>query len=309
MSKVVIKIDGTELRFFDNFGYTAQIDTIFNTLSFDSFTDIPDFGYQKVEAYKDDLLIFTGEIVGKTVPQGTPPAPFNYKAESLPHILSECTLPTEAYPLQLENSTLKDIIDYICSFFNITFVFDQSASAESSGKYELSDLGLAKKAAELINDLVTRAGLILTTDSYGRLIATKTIEQSQVTLPRYLSNNKEFDLKAFYYNYIALGQAPVGQDADIQAIARFSNIDQRRNITQIQDSGGVGTVENMASGMRADSLKNISQSLTFPKFFCNVGNFVMIEDKKLIINSISYSYSSNSESSSISLIDSQIYER
>jgi hypothetical protein len=309
MSKVVIKIDGTQLKLFDNFGYSAQIDTIFNTLSFDSFEDLPDFGYQKIEAYKDDLLIFTGEITGKSSPYGTPPAPYNYKAESLPHILSECTLPTEAYPLQLENSTLKDIIEYICSFFDVTFIFDQSASSEASGKYELSDLGLAKKAAELINDLVTRAGLILTTDSYGQLIATKTIEQSQVTLPRYLSNGKEFDLKGFYYNYIALGQAPVGEDADIQAIARFSNIDDRRNITQIQDSGGVGTVESMAAGMRADSLKNITQSLTFPKFFCNVGDFVVINDQKLIINNINYSYSSTSEGSSISLVDAQLYER
>lgn len=306
---IKIKVNGVALQFFDNFGYSAQIDTVFNSLSFDSFADLKDFGYQKIEAYKDDLLIFTGEIVSKEVPKGTPKAPFNYKAESLPHILTECTLPTESYPLQLENSTLKDILEYICKYFKVTVVFDQSAKSEASKKYELSDLGLAKTAAEIINDLVTKAGLILTNDSYSRLIVTKKIEQSQITLPRYLSNNKAFDLKGFFYNYIALGQAPIGQDADIQAIARFSNIDQRRNITKIQDSGGVGSVENMANAMRADSLKNISQNLTFPKFFCNIGDYVKLDNQKLIVNQINYTYSSTGEGCSLSFVDSQLYSR
>jgi len=309
MSKIKIKINGIELKYFDNFSYTAQIDTVFNTLTFDSFEDLDDFGYQKVEAFRDDLLIMTGEIVGKDTPDATPPEPFKYKVEGLPHILTECTLPTEAYPLQLENSTLKDIIEYICGHFEVEVVFDQSASSEASGTYELADLGLAKPAAGIINELVTRVGLILTNDSYGRLVVTKSIEQSQINLPKYTNNGKSFDLKGFFYNYIALGQAPVGQDADIQAIARFSNIDQRRNTTKIQDSGGVDTVENMANGMRADSLKNIRQNLTFSDFFCNVGDFVLIENSKLIVNQITYTKSSTGEGASISLVDSQLYER
>lgn len=309
MGKITLKIDGNELKFFDKFGYSAQIDTLYNSVSFTSFKNLETFDYLKVEAFRNDLLIFTGELTGKSVPRGTPPGPFTYKAESLPHILSECTLPTEAYPLQLENSTLKDIAEYICGYFEIEVVFDQSASEEAGQTYELSDLKLAENAASIINGLVTEKGLILTSDSFGRLIITKSIEQEQVTLPRYLSNNKSFDLKGFFYNYIALGQAPVGQDADIQAIARFDNIDQRRNTTKIQDSGGIDTIENKALGMRADSLKSISQNLTFTNFFCNIGDFVKLDDLKLIINSLSYSYNAGNEGTSISLVDSQLYER
>lgn len=306
---IVLKIDGKKLDFFDSFAYSAQIDTIASSLSFSSFTDFETFDYLPVQAFKDDLLIFTGEIIGKTIPDETPPKPFTYKCESLPHILSECTLPTEAYPLQLENSTLKDIVEYICGFFDIIVVFDQSASAEAAGQYKLSDIALAKTAATIINELVTQVGLILTNDSYGRLIVTKSIEQNEITLPRYLSNGKSFDLKKFYHNYIALGQAPVGEDADIQAIARFSNIDERRNTTKIQDSGGIDTIESKALGMRADSLKAIRQSLTFDNFFPSVGDFVKIGNSKLIINQLDYSNNAGGESSTISLVDSQLYER
>jgi len=262
MSKITLKIDGKKLQFFENFNYSAQIDTIAGSLTFSSFVDFETFAYQKVEAYRDNILIFTGEIVNKDIPKSSPPAPFSYQCESMPHVLAECTLPTESYPLQLENSTLKDIVEYICSFFEVEVIFDQSASSEASGTYKMADIGLAKKAAELINDLATEKGLILTNDSFGRLIVTKKIEQSEIKLPKFIDNKKAFNLRNFYHNYIALGQAPVGEDADIQFIARFSNIDPKRNITQIQDSGSVGTIENKAIGMRADSLKSIYNSVS-----------------------------------------------
>jgi hypothetical protein len=309
MAVITLKIDGKKLLFFDSFSYSTQIDSVSSSISFNSFIDFETFGYINVEAYRDDVLIFTGEIISKTIPNSTPPQPYNYKAESLPHILFESTLPTTAYPTQLENSTLKDIVEYICSFFDVTVIFDQSAATEAGGTYKLADLGLGKIAGELINDLVTQVGLVLTHDALAQLIITKTIEQEEIILPRFTSDNKSFDLKKFFHNYIALGQAPIGQDADIQAIAVFDNIDTRRNITKIQDSGGIGTIEKKALGMRADSLKGIQQSLSFNNFFCNVGDFIFINDLKLIINQLDYSYNSSGESASISVIDSQIYIR
>jgi hypothetical protein len=308
MPKIELKIEGKKLRFFNNFSFSDQIDTISGGVSFTTFQDFETFDYKVVEAFRDGILIFTGEIIGKDIPETSPPEPFTYRCESLTHILS-CTLPTEAYPLQLENSTLKDIVEYICGFFDLEVVFDQSASAEASGQYKLSDLKLAESASSIINELVTQVGCILSHDANGRLIVTKNIEQNQITLPRYLSNNKSFNLKDFYHNYIALGQAPVGEDADIQAIARFSNIDDRRNITKIQDSGGIDTIEKKAEGMRSDSLKSIDQGLNFTNFFCNIGDFIKIGDNKLIINQLNYTYNSGGEAASISVVDSQVYER
>jgi hypothetical protein len=309
MAKITLKVDGKELKYFDSFSFSTAIDAGCSSISFRSFMDIETFGYIKIEAYRNDVLIFTGEIINKTIPNSSPPQPFTYKAESLTHILFESTLPTDAYPLQLENSTLKDILEYICKFFEVTVLFDQSASSEASGTYKLADLGLGKTAGEIINDLVTQLGLILSHDSEGQLVITKKIEQSEITLPMYTTNDKSFDLKKFFHNYIALGQAPISDDADIQAIAVFDNIDTRRNTTQIQDSGGVDTVEKKAIGMRADSLKSIQQSLSFNNFFCNIGDFIMIDDLKLIVNQLDYSFNATGEVASISVIDANAYTR
>lgn len=309
MPNLELKVNGEKLLFYNSFNFSDQINTISGSVSFNSFVDYSAFDYAPIEVFRDGVLIFTGEIIDKSIPNSLPIKPFSYKAESLTHILSECTLPTESYPLQLENLTLKDIIEYICSFFEITVIFDQSTETEANGKYKLSDLKLGENAASIINDLVTQSGLILTHNSYGNLIVTKEIIQSEILLPRFTSNNKSFDLKKFYHNYIALGQAPIGQSNDIQAIASFSNIDTRRNTTKIQDSGGIDTIENKAEGMRLDSLKSIKQGLTFNNFFCNIGDFVYSGDQKLVINQLNYSYNAGGEVASISLIDSQIYER
>lgn len=309
MPNLQLKVNGSKLLFFDSFNFSDRIDTINSSISFNSFIDFEAFDYAPVEVYRNGVLIFTGEITSKTIPDSIPLKPFNYKAESIPHILSECTLPTESYPLQLENLTLKDIVEYICSFFEVDVVFDISAQTEANGKYELSDLRLGDNASPIINDLVTQSGLVLTHDSYGRLVVTKSITQSEIVLPRYTAANKAFDLKKFYHNYIALGQAPIGEDNDIQAIASFSNIDTRRNTTKIQDSGGIDTIERKAEGMRVDSLKSIKEGLTFNNFFCNIGDYLYINSQKLIINQLNYSYNAGGEIANITLIDSQVYER
>lgn len=309
MPKLELKINGEKLLFYDGFNFSSQIDAISSSVSFNSFINFEAFDYSPIEVFRNGILIFTGEIIDKSIPDSVPKKPFGYKAESSTHILSECTLPTESYPLQLENLTLKDIVEYICSFFEVTVIFDQSSEAEANGKYKLSDLRLGDNASPIINDLVTQAGLILSHDAYGRLIVTKNITQSEIVLPRFTTNNKSFNLKKFYHNYIALGQAPIEQNNDIQAIASFANIDERRNTTKIQDSGGIDTIEKKAEGMRVDSLKSIRQGLSFNNFFCNIGDFIYINDYKLIINQISYSYSAGIEVSNISLIDSQVYDR
>lgn len=305
---IELKVNGKKLDFFNSFSFSDRIDSIAGSISFSSFVDIGAYDYANVEAYRDGVLIFTGEIVNKDVPNETPPKPFTYKAESLTHILS-CTLPIEAYPLQIESTTLKDTTEHVCSFFDVVSVFDQSAEEEANENNKLSDLKLAESASKIINDLVTNKGIILTHDAYGRLIITKDITQNETVLPKFTSDKKAYDLKNFYHTYVALGQAPVDESEGIQAIARFTNIDQRRNTTKIQDSGDINTIEKKAEGMRADSLKSIKQRLSFNNFFCNIGDYVFDGDLKLIINEINYTYSAGSEITSVSLLDSQIYER
>lgn len=309
MAKLEIIIDGKKLQFFDDYKSTSQIDSIAGNISFSTYFDIETFGYKNVKVLRNDVLVFTGEVVEKLIPNSIPPKPFIYKAESLPHILNESTLPVEAYPMQLEGSTLKDIVEYICSYFEITALFDQSASKEAATLYKESNIDLAKVAGQIINDLITQEGVILTHDADSNLVITKKIEQSEIVLPRFTSNNKSYDLRKFFNSYVALGQAPIGEDADIQAIAKYDNIDSRRITTKIQDSGGIDTIENKAIGMRADSLKSIKEGLTFNNFYCNVGDFITVGTEKLIINQIDYSFSSKGEVSSIGVIDSNVYNR
>jgi len=308
MARITIKVANNELLRFDGFSYTDQINTATASASFNTFIDFDEYAYLNVEIFRDDVLILTGDIINKSGTETIPPKPFTYKVESKPYKLKS-SLPTEAYPLQLENDTLKGIVEYICSFFEVTVVFDQSAEIEAESAYKLTDLKLAEFAHNIIDELVTEEGLPLSHNADGHLVITKEIEQNEIVLPKHMSNGKTTDLKKLFHNYIALGQAPIGEDADIQAIARFDNIPETRSITKIQNSGGIASIEAKAAGMRADSLRAIQQTLTYNNFFCNVGDFIILGDFKLVVNQINYSQSVTGDKAIISVIDSNIYTR
>jgi hypothetical protein len=308
MARIQIKVNNKELKRFDSFAYNDQLNTVSASASFNTFVDFEDFGYSDIQIFRNEVLILTGDIINKIIPDGIPAKPFTYKCESKPYALKS-SLPTTAYSLQLENSTLKDIVEYICSFLDVTVVFDQSAEKEAKSAYKLTDLKLAVDAIDIINELVTNEGLIMSHNADGHLVITKSIEQNEILLPRHTDNNKSYDLKKLFHNYIALGQAPIGADADIQAIARFENIKATRSTTKIQNSGGIAAIEAKAAGMRADSLRAIQQTLTYDNFFCNVGDFIVLNDLKLIVNQLNYSFNSKGEKASIGVIDSNIYTR
>jgi hypothetical protein len=71
----------------------------------------------------------------------------------------------------------------------------------------------------------------------------------------------------------------------------------------------VATIERKALGMRSDSLKSVTQDISFNNFFCNIGDYIIIDDLKLVVNSLDYSFNSTGEVASISLLDSKTYER
>ena len=65
MTQLKIKVDNKELLYFDSFAYSTQIDAGAASVSFSSFIDFETFGYLDVQVFRNDVLIFTGEITNK----------------------------------------------------------------------------------------------------------------------------------------------------------------------------------------------------------------------------------------------------
>jgi len=309
MAKLVIKIDSKKIEFFDNIVLSTQINSIASSFSFDTFYDIQTYEFAKIETFRDDVLIFTGKVFSKTVPSGVSPEPFTYKCNSLTGVLEDCTLPLDAYPIQTANKTLLEIVNNICSYFDITVKIDSSATSDVNGFYTLQDQSPEKKAADIINDLCSQKNLILTHNSRGELIITKKIAGNNPKVPQHIKLNKSYNYRKFYAEYNVLGQQSATDDTTKQATSTFSTIDSTRSITKIQKDGDSSSTQENADSLKYNSYTANTLSIEFHDFFANTGDIFIINNVKTICNAMNYNYNSRGETCSLNLLNYKIYDR
>lgn len=309
MPDVIVKINGEKLEYFENLTLSTQIDAVASSLSISTFYDIPTYEFAKIEVLRNGILIFTGTVISKVSPGEPTPKPFNYKCYSLTGILQDCALPLEAHPVQVQNKSLKEIVENICSYFNIIVKIDSTAVSESNNTYTLQDQSPAEKAIMIINKLCSQRNLILTHNSRGELIITKKISLSQAVYPNIISSNKSYNYRNFFNAYNVIGQQSIGNDTIRQAESKFSNIPTERTTTKIQRDGDSSITKDQATALKYDSYKSNTFNIEFHDYFVNTGELFIINNVKSICNAMNYNYKAGQETCSISLLNSKVYER
>jgi len=309
MSDIEIKVNGQKLKFFDNVTLSTSIDAIASTFAFSSFYDLPEYEFSKIEVKRNRILIFSGVVIGKDVPNNVQLQPFTYRCYTKTGILEDCTLPQAAYPIQTANKTLKEIVNSICSNFNITVKIDPSAAGDVTGTYKIQNQEPDQKAKDIINSLCSQKNLVLSHNNKGDLIITKKVLGKQARIPLTLGANRTYNYRGFYGKYLVLGQQSILGDTERVAEETFNNIPSERNITKIQRDGDSGNTSNQALAMKYDSYKGNQQSIQFNDYFANVGDLVVFDRVKMIVNSMNYNYRAGSETCTINLLNTKIYER
>ncbi len=309
MPKLEIKVNGEKLEYFNNVSLSTQIDAISSSFRFNTFLDIQTYEFAKIEALRDNVLIFTGKIFGKTKPDEPISKPFNYKCYSLTGILEDSTLPLEMYPIQTQNKTIKEIIQSICDYFEITLKVDSSADSDLSKSYEFQDQSPDAIAADIINNLCSQNNLILTHNAKGELIITKTIGTDATLNSNITGSNKSYNYRKFYRKYVILGQQSIGNDTTKQAESSFNVIDEKRNITKIQMDGDSDITKKQADALKYDSYKANTYTIELHDDFINVGEKLIINNVKSICNAITYNYKAGSERCSVSFLNYKVYQR
>lgn len=309
MPSLVIKINGQKLEYFDNVTLSTSIDAISSSFAFDTFFEIDDYEFAEIEVLRDDIIIFTGLVFGKNDPNGNKPEPINYKCYSKTGLLEDCSLPLDSYPIQTQNKTLKEILESICSNFDVTVKFDSSANSDIEAKYSLQDQSPVTKASDIINKLCSQKKLIVTHNSKGELLITKTLIDDNSSPPVLIKSGKNYNYRKFFNKYLVVGQKSLKGGSKRQAESVFSEITEKRNITKIQSDGDSGNTQEQADAMKFDSYKSNSLSIEFHDHFANVGEIYDIDGAKMICNSMNYNYKAGSETCSINLLNSKVYDR
>lgn len=82
------------------------------------------FSFKPVEAYVSGALLFTGTLID-VAPDITPDRrAISVTCHARPDVLSNCTMPPSAFPLEVNGLTLRQIAERICEPFDLAVQFD-----------------------------------------------------------------------------------------------------------------------------------------------------------------------------------------
>jgi hypothetical protein len=315
MTELKISINGRNFVGFDGIQLISQIDSITSALTFGSFLRLGTLVYQRIEARRDGVLIFTGELTDYDIDFDdngfgeTPPKPNTYTAYSLPYILEDCSIPLEIYPLQTESSTLKDVVLKVCNHYGITLVIDKSALDVANTILKTVDSNPEDTCKSFIDSICSQNGLILSHNEKGNLIITKKIVGKDRKYPTPTKSSYKVRGRGLYRKHVGLGQQGIKNNTPIQSENITESIKRDRNITKVQSKGDNDTIESFTFGIKVDTFKAIGVNETYNNFFPHLGDIKDINGLGYLVNNFTYSFNSKSETCSLTRYRSIVYER
>lgn len=171
---VSIIVDGQEFMHWETVTVERGLDRI-ETVSFDApfEPDQPEFrhtfrpfSYKPVEVFVGDTRIFNGTMVDVSPALSEDRRTVSTESYSLPGVLSDCTPPVSALPLEFGGLNLEEIAKRLAEPFGISVVFEASPGAA----FEQTNCEPTRNVLTFLSDLARDRGLVVANDEEGRLV-------------------------------------------------------------------------------------------------------------------------------------------
>ncbi len=178
-NETALLIDGNRFRFWDSVRITRSIDTM-DVVEFGAPFDsnIPSFretfrpfSYRAVEVTVGGDVLFTGTLIGVDPVLENNKKIISASCYSLPGILSDCTPPASAYPLEFNNQGFQEIVKKLVEPFGLSVDF----RADQGAIFERVALDPSKKIIAFLIELANQRNLILSSNQFGELLVWKSV--------------------------------------------------------------------------------------------------------------------------------------
>lgn len=249
-----IKINGREYNHFLNFKVSLNYSAMVSTFSF-SALDIQEFnGYDKIEVYYSNILLLTGQIIGKVEKYTIQRELVNLSGYSLAGKLQDCTFPKSAYPLQFDNLTLGEICNKVSSIFGIPIEMQFNPNQA----FETVEIEPTQKVADFLINIASQRNAILTHKPDGGVVV---VEHKNEGLTVYeLSNVTETTNTVDYQSLFSEIYAVKEQEIDVEnagdSVTNLKSVKDFRPITIKQDSGSESDTDDFSLSFMNSMLKN-----------------------------------------------------
>ena len=273
-------INGQAYSQYESIDLSLSYDTVASSFSMPARVDMSDpahvrlfrpLSFNRVEIYVGDVKVFTGRMVGHDYNTSERPELYVVSGYSLPGDLNYCEIPTEAYPLQDDSKTLKEIIEKIISPFGLELHVNQIATEDANRIIDKAVARQSDKCASYITKLASQFNIIVGHSENGRLLLTRVRlnEAPQGSYifgdASYVSGSIRVDGSRIHSRYTVKRQASLSGDPDQpnpESIVDNSIIPIFRPTIKTQTIGGDDLSDTAVRALRAKELGSIAYRIT-----------------------------------------------
>lgn len=176
------RIRNRKVKFFDKFSMSLRYDSMGSVFSFNCFFD-PDNVEQKellcighyhiARLYYKGQLLLTGYMLSEGFSGGTTKQWATVGGYSLPGSLEDCNIPPEAYPLQYDGLSLRQISNKILGYFNLKMIVDPLVSKDMDKVYDKMEVSVTESVKEILTKLANQRDIVITHNALGNLVYTR----------------------------------------------------------------------------------------------------------------------------------------
>lgn len=178
-----VKINNKDFEYYDNLVVNLRYNAVASSFSFGVAFNPADVAHREIFrpfAYPSVVVQHNGEtlVTGTLWPTNFTDAPEDeltgVAGYSKTGVLEDSSIPKEAYPIQYNGLTLKQIAERLIQPFGIKLIVDSSVAKLANSVYDTSTASETSGVKAFLSELCGQKNIILTHDEKGNLVLTKT---------------------------------------------------------------------------------------------------------------------------------------
>lgn len=176
------RLRNRKVKFFDKFSMSLRYDSMGSTFSFNCYFDPTNTEqkellcighYHIARIYYNKQLLLTGYIVTTGFSGGSTNQWAAVGGYSLPGVLEDSTIPIDAYPLQYDGLSLRQISEKLIPYFKLKMVVDASVAAEMDKVYDKTEASETESVKDFLSKLASQRDVLISHNPAGDLVYTK----------------------------------------------------------------------------------------------------------------------------------------
>lgn len=299
-----ITINGVDCEHFTGVSINRKLDSIASTFSFTArFNPENDqhkelfkpLQYHEVKIWNDQKqLVLTGYILNHKFMSDSKNNLVAVSGYSKCGILEDVRIDPKYYPLEANNSSLRDILEKICKPYGIGFIIDPSVKNGVSRSFEKVVAQPTDTAKGFLSKLTSQRNIVLSHNEKGEIVLFKPDTNQRPV--KNLNKDNTLVMESNWngqglHSHISVVRQPSKDNAGASTVDSVKNplINRYRPTTKILSSGEDTDTSKAANNELAAELKNIGISAKLYGIHWDIKPGVLIEIHNHEIYSFAYS--------------------